>query len=54
MNLFTKYFKRKQPQDYVTDYVNENLIDLYHRSRFNNTTDLSKDKKELIDYCFRV
>ena len=54
MNLLTKYFKRKQPQDYITDYVNENLIDLYHRARFNNTTKLSKNKKELIDYCFII
>ena len=54
MKLFTKYFKRKQPQDYLTEYVNENLIDLYHRARFNNTTKLSTNKKELIDYCFNM
>lgn len=45
IQLFNKIFKRKDPMDFLVDYVNDNLETIY-----NNLSVLDKDK-EIKTYC---
>ena len=48
MTFLTKYFRKKDPMDFLVDYVNDNLEDLYMTKMEN------KKDKELRDYCIRI
>ena len=48
MNFIAKYFIKKDPMDFLVDYVNDNLEDLYMTKMEN------KKDKELRDYCIRI
>ena len=48
MNFIAKYFIKKDPMDFLVDYVNDNLEDLYMTKMEN------KKERELRDYCIRI
>ena len=47
LQKFYKYFRKKDPMDFLVDYVNDNLEDLY-MTKIENEKD-----RELRDYCIR-
>ena len=47
LQKFHKYFRKKDPMDFLVDYVNDNLEDIY-MSKIENEND-----RELRDYCIR-
>ena len=48
MNFIAKYFIKKDPMDFLVDYVNDNLEDLYMTKMEN------KKERELRDYYIRI
>ena len=47
LQKFYKYFRKKDPMDFLVDYVNDNLEDIY-MSKIEN-----EKYRELRDYCIR-
>ena len=48
LQKFYKYFRKKNPMDFLVDYVNDNLEDLY-MTKIENEND-----RVLRDYCIRI